>query len=204
MGKPLVAGITGCSGSGKTYILNKVMEYFSKEEVCLISQDNYYIPRDQQPVDQNGIKNFDTPDSIDIEEYAKDITKLIDGKTVKRQEYTYNNPDKLPRTITLTPAPIILAEGIFVFSFEKVSRLLDLKIFIEAKDHLRLERRITRDNEERGYDLDDVLYRYRNHAIPSYKKYIEPFRSVSDIIIPNNGQSGTAVEVLVAYFKSKL
>ena len=204
MSKPLVAGITGCSGSGKTYILNKVMEYFSKEEVCMISQDNYYITRDQQPVDQNGIKNFDTPDSIDIEEYAKDITKLIDGKTVKRQEYTYNNPDKLPRTITLTPAPIILAEGIFVFSFEKVSRLLDLKIFIEAKDQLRLERRITRDSEERGYDLDDVLYRYRNHAIPSYEKYIEPFRSSSDIIIPNNNQSDIAIKILIAYLKSKL
>ena len=204
MSKPFVVGITGCSGSGKTYLLKRMLEYFSKDEVCLISQDNYYIPRDKQPVDQNGIKNFDTPGSIDLEEYLMDMRWLIDGETVKRQEYTYNNPDKIPKIITLNPAPVILAEGIFVFSFEKVSRLFDLKIFIEAKDHIRLARRIVRDNEERGYDLDDVLYRYRNHAIPAYEKYIEPFRSVSDIIIPNNDQSDTALEVLVAYLKSKL
>lgn len=204
MSKPFVVGITGCSGSGKTYFLKKMLEYFSKDEICLISQDNYYIPRDKQPVDQNGIKNFDSPDSMDLEEYLLDIIRLIDGETVKRQEYTYNNPDKKPGTITIYPAPIILAEGIFVFSFEKVSRLFDLKIFIEAKDHVRLTRRIVRDNEERGYDLDDVLYRYRNHVIPTYEQYIEPFRYVSDIIIPNNDQSDIALEVLVAYLKSKL
>jgi len=204
MSKPFVAGITGCSGSGKTYFLKKLLEHFSKDEVCLISQDNYYIPRNQQPVDQNGIKNFDSPDSIDIEGYIQDITRLIAGVTITRQEYTYNNPAKKPGTITLNPTPIILAEGIFVFSFEKISRIFDLKIFIEAEDHVRLTRRIIRDKEERGYDLDDVLYRYRNHAIPSYKKYIKPFRSVSDIIIPNNDQSEKALEILVAYLKSKL
>jgi len=204
MSKPFVAGITGCSGSGKTYFLKKLLEYFSKDEICLISQDNYYIPRDQQPVDQNGIKNFDSPDSIDIEGYIQDINRLIAGETIKKQEYTYNNPAKKPGTITLNPTPIILAEGIFVFSFEKISRLFDLKIFIEAKDHVRLTRRIIRDKEERGYDLDDVLYRYRNHAIPSYKKYIKPFRAVSDIIIPNNDQLEIALEVLVVYLKSKL
>ncbi len=204
MSKPFVVGITGCSGSGKTYFLKKMLEYFSKDEICLISQDNYYIPRDKQPVDQNGIKNFDSPDSIDLEEYLLDIIRLIDGETVNRQEYTYNNPDKMPETIILKSAPIILAEGIFVFSFEKVSRLFDFKIFIEAKDHVRLTRRIVRDNEERGYDLDDVLYRYRNHVIPTYEKYIEPFRSISDIIIPNNDQSDNALEVLVAYLKSKM
>ena len=199
-----MVGITGCSGSGKTYFLKKLLEYFSKDEICLISQDNYYIPRNQQPVDQNGIKNFDSPDSIDIEGYIQDINRLIDGVIVKRPEYTYNNPAKIPGTITLNPTPIILAEGIFVFSFEKLSRLFDLRIFMEAEDHVRLTRRIVRDKEERGYDVDDVLYRYSNHAIPSYKKYIKPFRSVSDIIIPNNDQSEKVLEVLAVYLKSKL
>ena len=204
MSKPFVVGITGCSGSGKTYFLKKILEYFSKDEICLISQDNYYNPRNQQPVDQNGIKNFDTPDSIDIAGYIQDITRLIDGVTVRRPEYTYNNPAKKPGTITLNPTPIILAEGIFVFSFKKLSRLFDLKIFMEAEDQVRLTRRIIRDKEERGYDLNDVLYRYRNHAIPSYETYIEPFKSVSDIIIHNNDQSEKALEVLVVYLKSKL
>ena len=128
MSKPFVVGITGCSGSGKTYFLKKILEYFSKDEICLISQDNYYNPRNQQPVDQNGIKNFDTPDSIDIEGFIQDIIRLIDGVTVRRPEYTYNNPAKKPGIITLNPTPIILAEGIFVFSFKKLSRLFDLKI----------------------------------------------------------------------------
>ena len=194
-----IVGVTGGSGSGKTYFLNSLLDRYDPEQVCLISQDNYYKPRDSQPVDENGVRNFDTPCGIDHEAFADDIRKLKAGEEVHRLEYTFNNPDVAPQMLVSKPAPIIVVEGIFVFYFSVVSELLDLRIFIEAQNFLMLKRRIIRDAKERGYDLDDVLYRYEKHVAPTYQKYIEPFKHSADLIIPNNSGFKNALSVLVAY-----
>ena len=99
---------------------------------------------------------------------------------------------------------MIVVEGIFVLYFSIISDLLDLKIFIEAKDHIKLKRRIIRDKMERGYDLDDVLYRYEKHVIPTYEKYIAPYKHNSDVIIPNNSNFNTALNVMVTFLKSRV
>ena len=202
--KPYIVGITGGSASGKTKFLNELIKDFSKSELCLISQDNYYRPREEQPIDENGIKNFDTPNSIDAVTYAKDILSLKNGETVFKEEYTFNNPDKKATILEFKPAPIIVVEGIFVLYYPEVASLLDLKLFIEAKEHLKLKRRIIRDNEERGYDLDDVLYRYEKHVYPTYEKFIKPFKSDADIIIPNNTLFDNALEVIKSHLKQKV
>ncbi|MDQ3534837.1 MAG: uridine kinase [Bacteroidota bacterium] len=204
MNKPFLIGITGGSASGKTHFLKKLLEAFSESEICLISQDNYYNPRENQPVDVNGIHNFDTPDSIDFKQYEKDILALKKGKTVYRQEYTYNNPAVKPTLLEFQPAPVIIAEGIFIFYSASIYNMLDLKIFIDAKEYIKLKRRIIRDNSERGYDLDDVLYRYEQHVAPTYEKYIEPFKYDADFIIPNNKTFEKALEVLVIYLKNNI
>jgi uridine kinase len=202
--KPFIIGITGGSGSGKTLFLKKLLENFNKEEICLISQDNYYYPRGQQPKDENGVSNFDTTQSIDFESYAKDISTLREGKKVLKKEYTFNNPSIKPSMLEFNPAPIIVVEGIFVLYYRDIADLLDLKVFIDAKDHIRLKRRILRDNDERGYDLDDVLYRYERHVIPTYEKYIQPYKQESDLIIPNNSEFSKALSMLVAFLKTKV
>ncbi len=202
--KPFVVGITGGSASGKTLFLKKLLGAFNPDDICLISQDNYYLPRDMQPKDENGVSNFDTLQSIDFDAYVNDITMLLDGRKVIRKEYTFNNPDAVPALLEFNPAPVIIVEGIFVLYYSRLSDMLDLKIFIDAKDHIKLARRIIRDKEERGYDLDDVLYRYEKHVIPTYEKYIEPFRHESDLIIPNNSDFGKAVEVLIAFLKTRV
>lgn len=204
MYQPYIIGITGGSASGKTKFLNELLNVFSSSQLCLISQDNYYRPRSEQPVDENGVKNFDTPQSIDFEAYAKDILALKNGKVVQREEYTFNNPDKKPEILEFHPAPIIVVEGIFVLYYPEVARLLDLKLFIDTKEHLKLKRRIIRDNEERGYDLEDVLYRYEKHVYPTYEKYIEPFKFDADIIIPNNTHFEKALEVVISHLKDKV
>ena len=204
MEKPYIVGITGGSASGKTWFLNSLLSAFTPEELCLVSQDNYYHPLHLQPVDENGVHNFDTPRSIDFEQYAGDIEALKEGKTVVREEYTFNNPDAVPKMLELKPAPVVVVEGIFVFYFPELSRNLDLKVFIDAEEHIKIKRRILRDRDERGYGLEDVLYQYENHVAPSYYKYIEPFKADADIVVPNNKGCEKALEVLIAFLRTKM
>lgn len=202
MKKPFTIGITGGSGSGKTFFLQGLAARFSPDEMCLISQDNYYKSRDQQPIDENGIKNFDLPGSIDREAFCADLLKLKGGQDVRKKEYTFNNPLAEPKILSFKATPILVVEGLFVQYFEEIAQELDLKIFLEAKDHVKLGRRIKRDQVERGYDLDDVLYRYQYHVMPVYESLIEPLKYNSDIVIPNNRHFDKALNVLVGYLKT--
>ncbi|UOR05485.1 uridine-cytidine kinase [Hymenobacter aerilatus] len=204
MQQPFIVGITGGSASGKTTFLRRLLASFPEEEICLISQDNYYHPRETQLVDAQGVTNFDLPTSIDSASYAADVLSISQGKEVRRPEYTFNNPDAPVQELVFRPAPIVVVEGIFVFHFEEVARLLNLKVFIDAQEHVKVLRRIVRDRDERGYDLEDVLYRYINHVAPTYDKFIKPYRNDADIIIPNNSRFDMGLEVLVSFLKSKV
>jgi uridine kinase len=202
--KPYTIGITGGSGSGKTFFIDSLASRFTPNEVCLISQDHYYKARDLQFTDEQGVKNFDLPSAIERERFHGDILKLKRGETLRIAEYTFNNPAATPRTLEFKPAPILIIEGLFVQYFEEIASELDLKIFIEAKDYIKLSRRIKRDNDERGYDLHDVLYRYQNHVMPIYETLIKPLKHQTDLIIPNNHNFERALDILTIALKGKL
>jgi uridine kinase len=201
MNNPYIIGITGGSASGKTVFLNSLMEAFGQDDICLISQDNYYKPRETQPKDENGVINFDTTESIDYLSFAKDIADLKSGKVVSKKEYTFNNPNVVPKDLIFKPAPIIVVEGLFVFYFPEIASQLNLKVFIDSHLYLMLKRRIIRDATERGYDLNDVLYRFEKHVVPAYHTYIEPLRHSADIIVPNNSDFRKGLAVLSAHLK---
>src|SRR5258708_29990782 len=110
MKRPITIGITGGSGSGKTHFLNGLSSHFKPGEICLISQDNYYRPRDQQPADEQGVQNFDLPGSIDHLAFHADLVKLKSGQNVIKKEYTFNNPNANPRMLEFKPAPILVVE----------------------------------------------------------------------------------------------
>jgi len=202
--KPFIIGITGGSGSGKTSFIRRLRATFSEEELCILSQDDYYRPRDDQEIDNQGIINFDLPKSIDKKAFQKDVKKLVDGQIVTREEYTFNNKNATPKDLIFKPAPVIIVEGIFVFHFTKIRKLLDLSVFLHAKENLKVIRRIKRDQVERNYPIEDVLYRYEHHVLPTFEKYIKPYSELADIIINNNEHFENGFAVFEGFIKSKL
>ncbi len=187
MNKPYIIGIAGGSGSGKTFFLKCFLEHFSPEEVSLVSQDDYYIPvAHNMTKEENKLYNFDLPATIDHKHFEEDIESLMQGETIVKQEYTFNNFAAAPKMLEIKSAPILLVEGLFILHFKKISQTLDLKIFIEADDDVALQRRLKRDLIERGYSHDDVMYKWINHVVPAYKEFLLPYRNECDKIIVNN------------------
>jgi len=201
---PYIIGITGGSGSGKTSFVHNLLSSFSKDEISILTMDNYYFPREQQKEDKQGIRNFDLVASIDIDSFAKDLQKIREGETVHRTEYVFNNANKEPSQIIVKSAPVVLVEGLFVMSEPEVRKQLNLSVFIHAKENLKLIRRIKRDKEERNYPLDDVLYRYEHHVLPSFESYIKPYIEDVDLIINNNTGFENGADVLKNFINSKL
>ena len=169
-----------------------------------MSQDNYYRPKQEQLQDPAGIHNFDLPEGLYREEFKRDVDTLIAGGLVERPEYTFNNSLKAPALLQFKSAPIIVLEGIFIFHYEEIRNLLDLKIFLHAKENLKVIRRIKRDRVERNYPLEDVLYRYEKHVLPTFERYIKPYQEEADIVINNNAHFDRALEVVLAFLKVKI
>ncbi len=201
--KPYLIGITGGSGSGKTRIIHELRHIFKEDQLCIISQDEYYHPREKQIWDDAGYQNFDLPQSIDDASFLRDIQILVSGKQVQKEQYVFNNPKQTSTIFTYNPAPVILVEGLFVFYFDEIRDLLDLKIFIDAEDVIKLKRRIIRDAGERNYPLEDVLYRYEYHVLPAYRSFIEPFKRQADFVINNHTHYECALDVISALIKVK-
>ena len=187
MNKPFIIGVAGGSGSGKTFFLNCFLQHFSLAEACLVSQDDYYIPvAHNMTREENTLYNFDLPTTLDRQYFYEDIKKLINGETVLKKEYTFNNPDLVPKMLEIKPAPIVIVEGLFILYFNEIAELLDLKLFIEADNNIALGRRLKRDLAERGYGYDDVLYRWTNHVTPGYNEYLLPYKETCHQVITNN------------------
>ena len=202
--KPYLVGITGGSGSGKTSFIHALLSALPANIVSLLSQDNYYKNKELQNRDQNGIENFDLPSSLDLDKFYQDVLLLQSGQHLEIKEYTFNNPAIIPRTFHIPSAPIILLEGIYVLHHPELNQIIDLKVFIDAEEHHRENRRLKRDAIERGYDKDDVLYRLSQHHLPAFAKYILPLRNEVDMVIPNNQSFEKGLELLSTFLMSKI
>lgn len=202
--KPYLVGITGGSGSGKTTFINSLLASMPADSVALLSQDNYYKSIDQQSKDENKIENFDIPSSLDLEKFYQDVLQLRGGHSLEIKEYTFNKSDVEPRIFKIPSAPVVLLEGIYALHYPALYEIIDLKVFIDAEDHHRRNRRIHRDAVERGYDQDDVLYRLSNHHQPAFEKYILPHRQNADLVIPNNHGFDKGLEMLSVFLQSKI
>ena len=201
--KNLIFGIVGCSGSGKSHIVNYVKNNFDLDVISILLQDNYYKRREDQKKDSDGNYNFDLPSSFLEDELFDDLKKIKNNSTVERLEYTFNNPKILPKKIIVKPRSIILVEGMFLFYYKNFQKLIDRKIFIDVDQNVGLKRRINRDLAERGYDKKNVLYKYNNHVIPSYNKYILPYKNDADLIVNNTKNDNEAAKLTLDYIRTE-
>lgn len=199
----MVIGISGGSGSGKTSFIKQLRDSFELEELAVISEDNYYKKWELQTIDKNGVINFDIPEAIDHEALLCDVNKLKNGDLVIRKEYTFNNIDHISREIIVRPAKVYIIEGLFIFHNKSLAEILDLKVMIHARDELKIIRRINRDQKERNYPIEDVLYRYEHHVAPAYENYIKPYIEDLDLIIHNNKHFKGALELFKVFITSK-
>jgi uridine kinase len=205
MSKPYIIGIAGGSGSGKTFFLNRFLDHFTSDEVCLVSQDDYYIPvAHNMTAEENKLYNFDLPRTIDAELFEKDVNQLVSGQTIYKKEYTFNNPNITPKLLEIKPAPILIIEGLFIMHFKGIADQLDMKIFVDADEAIALERRLKRDLEERGYSNDDVMYKWVNHVVPAYKEYLLPYKNESHKVIINNTNTFENIQAITDEISQEL
>lgn len=193
----MIIGICGGSGSGKTTLLNRISENYIDLKPVVFSMDNYYLPISAQEKDENGHINFDLPTSIDQEKLVSDLQKLIEGKSIKVKEYAFNRPIETQNIIELHSSKLIIVEGLFLFHYSRVKELIDFSIFIDVDLSIQLERRLKRDVETRGYTKELVIYQWENNVLPSFKKYLEPYKDSADFIFKNDFHSEENFQILL-------
>ncbi|MBJ7427433.1 MAG: uridine kinase [Bacteroidia bacterium] len=200
--KPYLVGITGGSAMGKTHFLNSLKQLFSTDELCVISQDNYYKLAFEHQLDPEGNINFDLPECIDLKAFAEDLEKLHNNETIHRNEYLFQHENQVGPLLTFKPAPIIVCEGLFIFYSEEIRKQFDLKIFIQADESIALNRRLKRDSAERNIPIDYIHYQWNNHVMPAYQKFLLPFMPQADIIVNNNDHFDNSLNVIDDHFRT--
>lgn len=200
----LVIGIAGGSGSGKTTVVNAIVGKL-KERVVVIPQDSYYNDSSHLPMEERHKINFDHPDAIDWDLLCEQLSQLKQGKTIEQPIYSYITCSRSKtETVTVRPADVIIVEGILIFTCKKLRKQLDIKIFVDADDDDRLMRIITRDNLERGRDVEAVVDHYSKTVKPMHLQFIEPSKRYADIIIPQGGHNQVAIDIISATIEKTL
>lgn len=200
----LVIGIAGGTGSGKTTVVNQIMNELPSDEVVVISQDSYYKKNENMSYEERSKINFDHPKSIDFELLVKHLKDLKKGKVIDQPVYSFVTHNRLEDTLKTHPREVIIVEGILIFNSKELLRLFDIKVYVYADADERLIRRIKRDITERGRDVEEVLNRYQKTLKPMHEQFIEPTKRYADIIIPNDRYNTVAVDIVRTVIKNKL
>jgi uridine kinase len=200
----LVIGIAGGTGSGKTTVVNQIINELPANQVGVISQDSYYRDTSDLPYEERVKINFDHPKAIDFELLAVHLNDLKKGKTIRQPVYSFIEHNRTTKTITTSPKDVMIVEGILILTHPEIRDMFDIKIYVHADSDERLIRRLKRDISERGRDLEEVLHRYKTTLKPMHQQFIEPTKEYADIIIPTNRHNTVAVDIVRTIINQKL
>lgn len=192
----MIIGIAGGTGSGKTTVVNKIIQKLPAGEISVISQDNYYKDNSELTMEERNAINYDHPNSIDFELLVEHIKLLKENKSINQPVYSYKTHNRLPEVTPTKATKVIVVEGILIFALKELRDLFDVKIFVDTPDDERLIRRIKRDISERNRDINEVLERYVNTLRPMHQQFIEPNKIYADIIVPEGGNNSVAIRVI--------
>jgi len=200
----LIIGIAGGTGSGKTTVVNQILNELPADEVTVISQDSYYCDNSNLSYEERTKINFDHPKAIDFELLVKHLKALKKGEIVEQPVYSFVAHNRTQDTLLTHPRKVIIVEGILIFNNQELLDLFDIKIFVHADTDERLIRRIRRDITERGRDINEVLTRYQDTLKPMHQQFIEPTKNFADIIIPNDRYNTVAVDIVRTVINERL
>ena len=199
-----VIGIAGGTGSGKTTVVNQIINELPADEVCVISQDSYYKQTDDLTYEERTKINFDHPRAIDFELLVAHLQQLKNGEIIEQPVYSFVAHNRTKDTIKTHPRKVIIIEGILIFNNKDLRNLCDIKVFVHADADERLIRRVRRDIKERGRDIDEVLSRYQSTLKPMHQQFIEPTKNYADIIIPNDRYNTVAIDIVRTVINDRL
>lgn len=200
----LIIGIAGGTGSGKTTVVNKIINSLPAGEVALLPQDSYYKDSSHIPMEERSKINFDEPAAIEWSLLVDHIKQLKAGKAIQMPTYSYLTCTRQPETVRVEPREVVIVEGILVLTDPVLRSMLDVKVFVDAEADERLIRVIARDCVERGRTPQMVLDRYRDILKPMHEMYIEPSKKTADLIVPQGGSNVVAIQLLTDYIESRL
>ncbi|MEW8973208.1 MAG: uridine kinase [Tissierellaceae bacterium] len=204
MEKPILIGITGGTGSGKSTVSKEIFKVIEERDIAIIEQDSYYKDQSHLSFEERVKTNYDHPFAFDNELLIKHLNDLIERKPIEKPIYDFEKHNRKKETIIVEPKDIVILEGILILFEKEIRDLLDIKIFVDTDSDVRVIRRIQRDIEDRGRTLDSVISQYMNTVRPAHLQFIEPTKRYADIIIPEGGYNKVAIDIIVAKINSIL
>ena len=200
----LILGLAGGTGCGKTTVVEQIIDQIHDEEVGVISQDSYYKDLTHLSYEERVEINFDHPSSIDFELLIEHLRLLKKGKPIEQPVYSFKEHNRTGEIVLTYPTKVMIVEGILIMTNPEIREMFDIKIYVHADSDERLIRRLKRDINERGRDLEEVLNRYQNTLKPMHDQFIEPTKEYADIIIPNNKYNTVAIDIVRTIINEKL
>lgn len=202
--RPVVIGIAGGSGSGKSTVLRRIIERFGPEHIAMLDHDAYYRDLSHLPHEVRATYNFDHPATLETELLRAHLDALLSGQPIDKPVYNFVTHSRTDETIRVSPRPVVIVEGILVLAEPSLVELMDIKLFVDADDDVRLIRRIRRDIDERGRSIHSVLDQYEQTVRPMHLEFVEPSKRLADVILPRGGHNRVAIEMVIARIETLL
>ena len=199
---PIVIGVAGGSGSGKTTVVRRIIDSIGHDQVAVLDHDRYYRDRNDLRLEERAALNYDHPDALETDLMVRHVVELKAGRPVEVPSYDFSRHARLSSTETVSPRRAIIVEGILVFADAPLRALMDIKIFVDTDSDTRFIRRLSRDVAERGRTMESVIEQYQSTVKPMHLEFVEPSKRYADVILPQGGHNTVAVEMLLSLIRS--